>query len=120
MDPKETLKALQEVRAFEKGELDEIVLTEAKDPAVVALELIQNYTGLERHLNGAVKVLIEDFKRTAQEVKGHEQFGGQHIAAIDLLKKRLLESTKRFERVAKNVRQQVEDTVNDYNRTHRA
>lgn len=120
MDQNETLEALREVRSFEKGELDEIVITESKDPAVVALNLIMKHKELERMAQGALNAMVADFASTAREVEGHKRFGGQHIAAIDLLKSRLLDSTRRFERVATNIRQQVEDTVNDYNRTHKA
>jgi len=103
-------EALAEVRAFEIGEINEVTLTEGKDPAIEAYNLLSKHKFLGSMVQKAGMELVKTFENEARIVDNHKRWGGQHLAAVDHLPN-VLEAAKKYERFAQNIVAQIEDVL---------
>lgn len=81
------------------------------DPADEAYDLITKWQNLERFVLKGATDLINAFKKAASDVEGAKRYGGQHLAALDLLGGRPLDAAKSFEELGQSVVSSIEKVV---------
>ena len=89
-------------------------MTDTTDPAVEAYSMITEHQELSDLLQAEVTAVLTAFSETAEIVHQHKRWGGEHIAALDLLGQRPLSSLKHFEEVAASLRGAVEEVLRNH------
>jgi len=81
------------------------------DPADEAYDLVTKWQNLERYVLKGATDLINAFKRTASDVEGAKRYGGQHLAALDLLGGRPLDAARNFEELGQDIVNSIENVI---------